>query len=154
MFLLTLMVATLSLNAQGIYPSVIKYDKFDDEVSKRNVKTLISLNDDIITIETKGSTPVEYRYLGEEPFKTGSKQSPKELVGGVFGYEETYICVLTKNYDALLQENTSGMSWDELIKKYNLVEITFRTITTQYSHDFLEKIAWVKYKDGSRTIYR
>lgn len=148
------MVASLSLNAQGIYTAVEELDKFDDEVSKRTVKTRIVLTEDTITIETKGSTPVEYLCLAD-PIKTGSKQSPKELIDGIWGYEVTYVCVLKKDFGALIKEavNREDGADMALLKKYNAVLITFRTITTQYSHEFLDKLAWVKYFDGSRIVY-
>lgn len=50
-------------SAQGIYTSVHKYDKFDDVVWEKEIKTLVTKTDSTIIIETKGTKPVEYYIL-------------------------------------------------------------------------------------------
>lgn len=48
------LMCALTASAQGIYTSVHKYDKFDDIVWEKEIKTLITKTDSTIIIETKG----------------------------------------------------------------------------------------------------
>ena len=76
---------------------MIKYDKFDDVIWEKNVKTLITTSElegfpsiiNLITIETKGQNPETYGYLNHEIFmkKFGSRDSLINLVADVYGYE-------------------------------------------------------------------
>lgn len=59
-------------------------DKFDDVVSKREIKTLIAKNDTAFIIEEKGKKPVIYKILNEIESK-GSKDNIIQLVGNVYG---------------------------------------------------------------------
>ena len=157
LFLLLLMLSALAVNAQGLYTTVLKYDKFDDQISKRMVKTLISVGDSLITIETKGSSPVEY-YVIAGPIPTGSKSDPVELVDGVYGYQIDYFCVPFDERDDLFEELSKITEPDTessmaLAMKYSFVQITLRIVTYKYTGDFKDRLAWVKHKDGTRTIY-
>ena len=61
-------------------------DKFDDVVSKREIKTLITKNDTAIIIEEKGKEPVTFKILNEnESMSMGSKDNIVQLVGNVYG---------------------------------------------------------------------
>ena len=57
-------------------------DKFDDVVSKREIKTLITKNDTAIIIEEKGKKSVTYLILSEIE-SMGSKDNIVQLVGNV-----------------------------------------------------------------------
>lgn len=154
-----MMITVLSVHAQGLYTNVIQYDKFDDLISERSVKTLIEIdsNNNTITFETKGSEPVVYYYIGK-PSYIGSKEEPENLVKNIYGYEVNYIAVPEDNFEACMAEAaaSSDLNDDEfrrISKKYDIVEIKFRIVTTQYTHDYEGKVAWVKHYNGARTIY-
>ena len=68
-------------------------DKFNDVVSKREIKTLITKNDTAIIIEEKGKEPVTYKVLFEFDSK-GSEDNIVRLVDNVYGYEKSWIVVL------------------------------------------------------------
>ena len=59
-------------------------DKFNDIISKREIKTLITKNDTAIIIEEKGKEPVTYKVLFEFDSE-GSKDNIVQLVGNVYG---------------------------------------------------------------------
>lgn len=154
-------ILAISLNAQGLYSSIKKYDKFDDVTSTRQVKTLIDYDssENIITIETKGSTPVKYAVVGDAE-ETGSSSEPVNLVKDLYGYEKDYLCVPVSNYEASINyymenglKDKSKEEFDAFKKKFGVVEIVFRTVVTQYTHQYINKIAWIRYYDGARTIY-
>ena len=71
-------------------------DKFDDVVSKREIKTLITKNDTAIIIEEKGKKSVIYKILNESA-PMGSKDNIVQLVGNVYGYEKSWVVVLEKD---------------------------------------------------------
>lgn len=81
----------LAMSAQGIYTRVKKYDKFDDVIYEKTIKTLITKTDDKIIFETKGSKPVEYYYENSWfADHIGSRDSVVNLVNDVYGYEDRY----------------------------------------------------------------
>lgn len=79
-------------NAQGIYTKVKKYDKFDDVVWEKDVKTIIDKGLSKITIETKGKKPVEYTYYDDSWFSlhNGRQDSLSNIVSDIYGYEDQY----------------------------------------------------------------
>lgn len=79
-------------NAQGIYTKVKKYDKFDDVVWEKDVKTIIDKGLSKITIETKGKKPVEYTYYEGSWFSlhNGRQDSLSNIVSDIYGYEDQY----------------------------------------------------------------
>ena len=70
-------------------------DKFNDVVSKREIKTLITKNDTAIIIEEKGKEPVTYKVLFEFD-SNGSEDNIVRLVNNVYGYEKSWIVVLDR----------------------------------------------------------
>lgn len=64
------LMCALTASAQGIYTSIDKYDKFDDVVWTKQIKTIISKSYSTIVVETKGQKPTEYEYLNEPLFVT------------------------------------------------------------------------------------
>lgn len=108
-------------------------DKFDDVVSKREIKTLITKNDTAIIIEEKGKEPVTYKVLFEFD-SNGSEDNIVRLVNNVYGYEKSWIVVL-----------------DE----YRCT-ITHRVVTDKYGTELLGEFYWIVKvsKNGyERTIY-
>lgn len=166
-------VIAIVSNAQGIYTKVTKYDKFDDVVSKRTVKTLITKTDSTIVIETKGQKAQTYKYVDNEYFAVhmGSRNNLENLVADIYGYESQYyafskkIVTDIKNQvsadfksapDSIkTKENFQTMIALKLLSELDKVPtITFRTISRfQYSFEYATDLVWIKFEDGSRIIY-
>ena len=160
---LTTLVFTVA-DAQIFTYKMIK-DKFDDVVSEREIKTLITKNDTAIIIEEKGNEPVTYKILFEDE-SMGSKDNIVQLVGNVYGYQESWGVILEKDFkDCLL--DISALSNEEDDSKRNdlrskLIEkycnfITHRVVTRQYDTKLLSEHYWIEkaYQNGNyeRTIY-
>lgn len=166
----------LSLSAQGIYTKVRKYDKFDDVLWEKEVKTLITVSGAKITIETKGSKPVEYCYYDEPLFANhdGRRDSIVNLFGNVYGYEVQYsafpkdtvnkiIDKVDEYYDSIpdslitmenLEERNEKIDDELFLRLDDVPEITFRTISKyQYVFEYETDLVWIRFKDGSRIIY-
>lgn len=140
-------------------------DKFDDVVSKREIKTLITKNDTAFIIEEKGKKPVTFKILNELEFN-GSKDNIVQLVGNVYGYEEHWCVILEKDikdyfldYIAMLNETDDSKRHDlisKLIEKYSYY-ITHRVVTDEYGLQFLFEHYWIEKAsfngDNERTIY-
>ena len=165
-FLILILAAllTVAANAQIFTHKVIK-DKFDDVVSGCEIKTLVEINDTTFIIEEKGSDPVTYKVLFEFDSK-GSKDNIVQLVGNVYGYQESWGVILEKDFkDCLL--DISALSNEEDDSKRNdlrskLIEkycnfITHRVVTRQYDTKLLSEHYWIEkaYQNGNyeRTIY-
>ena len=84
-FLILILAAllTVAANAEIFTHKMIK-DKFDDVVSEREIKTLVTKNDTAFIIEEKDNKPVTYNILSEFD-STGSKDNIIQLVGNVYG---------------------------------------------------------------------
>ena len=120
LFLTTLV--TVVANAQIFTHKVVK-DKFDDVVSEREIKTLVTKNDTAFIIEEKGNKPVTYKILSEFD-STGSKDNIVRLLGNVYGYEKTWEVVLEKNIIG------------SLLDEYRYF-ITHRVVTDQFGTKLL-----------------
>lgn len=140
-------------------------DKFNDVVSKREIKTLITKNDTAIIIEEKGKEPVTFKILNELEFK-GSKDNIVQLVGNVYGYEEYWCVILEKDVKdyflgiSALSNEEDDSKRDDLISK--LIEkycnfITHRVVTDKYGLRFLFEHYWIEKPsfngNNERTIY-
>ena len=167
------LMCALTVSAQTIYSSIEKYDKFDDVIWKKKLKTLIIKTDSSIIVETKGQAPVEYLMLGGKPLiLKGSKDSIVNIAADLYGYEELYV-VFTKDdfvnkRRQIIDENrNSGEKSDDYIdnltyislideaKEHKLPEIIIRTISKfRYTFMYDRELFWIRYKDGSRLIYR
>lgn len=166
-------ILSVVCNAQGIYRTVMKYDKFDDVVWKRDVKTLITKTDTTFVVETKGQKPVEYYYVDNfmRAWHTGSKDSLVNLTQDVWGFEDEYLVLTTKDIkelkdyawervkdlpDSLIFEEKiqmiAGLKIIENYKKYP--RIVVRTISG-YAHyyEYEREYFWIEFNDGSRIIY-
>ena len=135
-------LVTVAANAEIFTHKMIK-DKFDDVVSEREIKTLVTKNDTAFIIEEKDNKPVTYNILSEFD-STGSKDNIVRLLGNVYGYEKTWEVAL-----------------ENAIKRYILDEyryfITYRVVTDQfgtkllYEYYCIEKVS--KKVINERTIY-
>lgn len=174
---LLLIFVTSVANAQGIYTKIQKYDKFDDVVWEKDIKTLIdkslSITTSKITIETKGQKPVEYICYEGPGFSAhdGSRDSLSNLVSNVYGYEDLYyifpkdtvdkarkeVLEHCKDFpDSIVTENfIEAMVRIEMIPKtHDAPIITFRTVSRfQYIFEYETDLIWIRFKDGSRIIY-
>lgn len=165
------LMCALTARAQTIYSSIEKYDKFDDVIWKKNIKTIISKSYSTIVVETKGQKPAEYEYLNEPLFatQTGSRDDLVNLVNDVYGYESSYCLfpkgTIEKTYETIKSEIPDSLATEEMIDakvKLKLMvlmddmpTITFRTISCfQYSFEYRTELAWIRFTDGSRVIYR
>lgn len=169
---LLLLVAFIA-NAQGIYTKVAKYDKFDDVVWEKEVKTLISKGRSKITVETKGQKPVEYTYYDSPWFSAheGRRDSLSNLVSSVYGYEDQYYIFPKDTVDKVTDDAlerckdlpdsiATGSYIDGLVrigmmfKTADTPIIVFRTISKfQHVFEYDTDLVWIKFKDGSRMIY-
>ena len=165
-FLILILAAllTVAANAQIFTHKMIK-DKFDDVVSEREIKTLIEKNDTTFIIEEKGNEPVTYKILFEDE-SMGSKDNIVQLVGNVYGYQESWGVILEKDFkDCLL--DISALSNEEDDSKRNdlrskLIEkycnfITHRVVTDQFGTKLLYEFCWIEKASMNgnyeRTIY-
>lgn len=165
-FLILILTAlvTVAADAQNFTQKEIR-DKFDDVVSKREIKTLITKNDTAIIIEEKGKKSVTYLILSEI-VSMGSKDNIVQLVGNVYGYEKQWVVILEKDVkDYFLDISTLSNEEDDskrndlrskLIEKYYYL-ITHRVVTDKYGLQFLSERYWIEKAsfngDNERTIY-
>lgn len=172
-FITTSLIAfwALAMSAQGIYTRVKKYDKFDDVIYEKTIKTLVTKTYDKIIFETKGSKPVEYYYFDSRLFAAhiGSRDSLVNLVNDIYGYEDRYNVFPTDTMEVVrnsVYEQTTNVSDSlladsivlqtiELIHRVdNVPEVVFRTISkTSYSFMYDTDLVWIRFKDGSRIVY-
>ena len=165
------LMCALTASAQCIYTSIDKYDKFDDVVWTKQIKTIISKSYSTIVVETKGQKPTEYEYLNEPLFvtQTGSREKLVNLVNDIYGYESSYCLfpkgTIEKTYETIKSEIPDSLATEEMIDakvKLKLMvlmddmpTITFRTVSySQYSFEYETELAWIRFTDGSRVIYR
>lgn len=168
----------LSMQAQGIYSKATKYDKFDDVVWTKRVKTLITLTGNVLTLETKGQAPITY--MCSEYKKTGSKDKIVNLIQNVHGYQIDYLCYTEKegmtmfdklNKAGVFDINDPSDDFANSITKYaekhpveaigfvqDILKIakkfTIRYISRyEFTYEYLTDLAWIEYPDGSRIIY-
>ena len=170
-----LFFVTLFANAQTqrLYNAIVKKDKFDDVIWRKNAKTLVTKTDTTFIVETKGQKPVEYGYISVEPFykRVGSKDSLISFAKDVYGFDHQYVVMTRDVVKQLGKEMVSGYKEmpDSQRTESNLREmllgkllgilgktqtITFRTISKFgriYEYD--SDLFWIEYSDGSRVIY-
>ena len=137
----------MACSAQTILFREISYnDKFDDILKKETRKTLITKTDSTFVIEEKGKTPVEYHILNVVETK-GSKDSIVNLVGKVYGYQQSWCLVrydmLTKYYEAYINYVYDGSVEKEKAMSSFWIFATHRTITTQYTGTYDTEYFWL-----------
>lgn len=159
--------------AQNIFTKFEHLDRFDDVITSKQVKTLITKTDSTFVVETKGQKTVVYRYNDNPLLAThiGRRDSLVNLVGNVYGYEDRYRAATEEIINEAfvetqmeLAELPDSLVFDEKIKllaSLNLMgkiekmpTITIRTIS-RYEHRFEYKtdLIWIEFPDGSRYIY-
>lgn len=172
-FFAIICVVSAICSAQGIYRTVMKYDKFDDVVWQKNVKTLITKTDTTFVVETKGQKPVEYYYADTfmRAIHTGSKDSLVNLTQDVWGFEDEYLVLTAKDMEELrdyaweqvkdlpdsliFEAKLQFLASLKLLENYSKYpKITVRTIS-RYAHyyEYERELFWIKFNDGSRIIY-
>ena len=160
-------------NAQGIYTKVKKYDKFDDVVWEKDVKTIIDKGLSKITIETKGKKPVEYTYYEGSWFSIhdGRQDSLSNIVSNIYGYKDQYYIFPKDTVDKAtndllelykdLPDSIMASDFIEASIKLRMMTkildaptIVFRTIS-KYKHvfEYDTDLVWIRFRDGSRIIY-
>lgn len=136
-------------------------NKFDDVVSKREIKTLITKNDTAFIIEEKGKKPVTFKILNELEF-TGSKDNIVQLVGNVYGYEEYWCVILEKDVKDYFLDMSALSNEEDDSKRYDLISklvekycnfITHRVVTDKYGLQFRSEHYWIQNGNYERTIY-
>lgn len=165
-----LFILSLAASAQGIYTKKTKYDKFDDVVWTKNVKTLITKYNDSIVFETKGQQPETFLYVEEEylALHIGDRDNMENIVSDLYGYETQYIVfpksmmqevisefeVSLEELDSDDEKATALIALALLSKLDETPTVTFRTISSnRYYFDYRTDLVWIKYPDGSRIIY-
>ena len=172
-WLFCFLFVVLCINAQGIYTKVTKYDKFDDIVWSKDVKTLITKTDTTFVFETKGQKPETYRYVDAPlmAIHVGSRDSLANLVGDVWGYESQYFAITNiireeviaetqkqisdMNYTQSTEEEANTLLAINLLKRIDeLPVITTRTISKfHFTYKYDTDYVWINFKDGSRIVY-
>ena len=118
-WLFCFLFVVLCINAQGIYTKVTKFDKFDDIVWSKDVKTLITQTDTTFVFETKGQEPETYRYV-DAPLMAiheGRRDSLANIVADIWGYESQYIAItniIREEVRAETQKQISDMNDTQL----------------------------------------
>lgn len=124
-FLIICILACVSIisNAQPslIFTRKIIFDKFDDVVFDKNIKTLVTIYSDAIFIEEKGNYPVELK-VGDIVDIRGDKDNIVRLYNNVYGYQVVRLCY-TDNGTFLL---------------------TYRVVADKYSKTVTDEIVWVE----------
>jgi hypothetical protein len=171
---LFVVMCVLCANAQGIYTKVTKYDKFDDVVWTRQVKTLITQTDTTFVIETKGEKPTEYRYLDTILFSSheGRRDSIVNLVADVYGFQDKYVVFTQSDIDECvdkvmeeLKDLPDSLVYKAKIKMLVVMEligrmdklpqITIRYISKySFSYEYDTDLFWIRFPDGTRLIYK
>ncbi len=171
---LFVVMCVLCANAQGIYTKVTKYDKFDDVVWTRQVKTLITQTDTTFVIETKGEKPTEYRYLDTILFSSheGRRDSIVNLVADVYGFQDKYVVFTQSDIDECvdkvmeeLKDLPDSLVYKAKIKMLVVMEligrmdklpqITIRYISKySFSYEYDTDLIWIRFPAGTRLIYK
>lgn len=162
LFLLLAMVA-LSSNAR-IFNYKMVYDRFDDVIEQKSIKTIIEQTDSTFVIEEKGGRPVKYYIMNIlEENCSGDENNIVNLVSNVYGYQTCWSVVMEKDLEnyrngimaAILEtdENARKKIIEKTIDDY-CYYITRRVVTTQYTHSYISEYVWIQKGDNNgRTIY-
>ena len=124
-----LMILSVLSNAQ-IFTEKIVYDKFDDVISHRDVKTIIAKTDTTITFEEKGGAPTEYKIV-RQGYAEGNEDNIVNLCGNIYGYENGWIVSLNGKF----------------------FYINHRIVTNNIGTYIKSEMFWITTESGERTIY-
>ena len=163
--LLLLLIVPFVAHAQSyILTNKTVVDKFDDIISNREQKTIVTKTDSTFVIEEKGSHPVRYMIVSLLPdHSMGDKENVVNLVDNVYGYQECWAVILESEFENYLKEYNIYINetdkdkqlkyTDYLVNKF-FYFITRRVVTTQYTHHILGQLIWIqKGESNGRTIY-
>lgn len=146
--------------AQGIYTKFEHYDKFDEVIASKDVKTIIARTDSTFIFETRGEEPVVYActLLLEE----GSEEEPANITSDLYGIDRLYVALTPQlvfetaaalNITDLDGINDQMESYLEELKKRAPI-ITWRTVSKyRYTYEYRTDLIWIRFPDGSRYIY-
>ena len=152
-------------NAQSyILTQKMVVDKFNDVISNKEQKTIVSKTDSTFVIEEKGKEPVTYRILNySEDNSKGDKDNIVNLIDNVYGYQECWAVILESDAQGYFTEYTSLILETDKEKRQKGIEklierfcyyITRRVVTTQSVHYILGQHIWIQKGDNNgRTIY-
>ena len=124
-----LMILSVLSNAQ-IFTDKIVYDKFDDVISHRDVKTIITKTDTTITFEEKGGVPTKYKIVCQE-YAEGNEDNIVNLYDNIYGYETCWKVILNGR----------------------IFYITHRIVTNSIGTYIKSEMFWIAIESGERTIY-
>lgn len=124
-----LMTLSVLSNAQ-IFTDKIVYDKFDDVISHRDVKTIITKTDTTITFEEKGGAPTEYKIVCQE-YAEGNEDNIVNVYDNLYGYETCW------------QASLNG----------KIFYITHRIVTNNIGTYIKAELFWIAEENGERTVY-
>ena len=152
-FLILILITLVFTVADAqIFTYKVIRDKFDDVVSECEIKTFVEKNDTTFIIEEKGNQPVTYKILFDHE-SMGSKDNIVQLVGNVYGYQESWGVILEKDFknhlldiSALSNEEDDSKRNDlisKLIEDYHYI-ITHRVVTDKYGFQFLSEHYWIE----------
>ena len=163
--LLLLFIVPFVAHAQSyILTNKTVVDKFDDIISNREQKTIVTKTDSTFVIEEKGSHPVRYMIVSLLPdHSMGDKENVVNLVDNVYGYQECWAVILELDFENYLKEYNIYINetdkdkqlkyTDYLVNKF-FYFITRRVVTTQYTNHILGQYIWIqKGENNGRTIY-
>ena len=163
--LLLLLIVPFVAHAQSyILTNKTVVDKFDDIISNREQKTIVTKTDSTFVIEEKGRKPVTYRILNYVDFNSkGDKDNIVNLVDNVYGYQECWAVILESDVPGYNTEYASLIFEPDKEKRQKGIEklierfcyyITRRVVTTQSVHYILGQHIWIQKGDNNgRTIY-
>ena len=136
LFSLLLFVSNIC-NAQ-IFNKIRYVDKFDDETKTEvTLKSLVSITDTTITVEEKGKASRTYWIIPKSIITTGTKNNPVNLLSNVWGYQKEYLVLKNKH-----NSNSD-----------NVFIITHRTITEEFTKEYITEFFWITDHNGNRIIY-
>lgn len=150
--LIALMLCLVNIMSfgQDVFTKKIVYDKWDDVILNKDVKTIMTVTDSTFIFETKGEKPITYIKLayftgdniGTIPtvFHLGTEDKPIELLPNVYGYEVDYFAV---------EENDFRQNGDEA----HLMCITIRVVTDEYGFIKTDYIVSILKSGQERTVY-
>lgn len=111
----------------------------EENIRSRIICSGESFNDSIVVYE-KGRKPQTYIIINEST-QNGSKDKCVNLTSDIYGYDVTYECITKEAHDEIVRSSNP--------KEPELYIITFRTITTQFSCSFVEKLWMITRVDKS-----
>lgn len=146
-----------------IFTTTFTVDKFNDVISERRVKTLVSYTDSSVVVEEKGKTAEEYIIMCEVSEEcVGSKDNVIELVDGVYGFQMTYFAIKVSDA-AKFRLKYAGKTYStdeermnfcyEAIEKCGYRIVDRHVSHTRYSYEFEREYFWIENIKGERTIY-